>query len=237
MYTWIKPLILKALRCPLDPPSPPAGHEDSVYLFRAAPEFLRYRYVRFLVGGLVTLVLEIWGLTVMVVALGLWSLLPAALLAGGLFLKYIVLYLTIRLDYDMRYYIITNRSCRIREGVWRIRETTLSFANIQNLKIHQGPVQRLFGIYDLVVETAGGGAMQPDQENQTTHRGIFRGIKKPEALRETILGYLRKSRDSGLGDEDDSENRETETGAENVLEALRRLAHETKGLREEVTGT
>ena len=68
--------------------------------------------------------------------------------------------LVIKLDYELRWYLITDRSLRIREGIWSVREITLTFANVQNVSVTQGPVQRLFGVSEVVVETAGGGGGQ-----------------------------------------------------------------------------
>jgi hypothetical protein len=149
----------------------------------------------------------------------------------------------------MRYYIITDRSLRIREGVWQIRETTLTFANIQNMNIVQGPLQRLFGIYDLVVDTAGGGGSSGhDSEGRLTggilHQGVFRGIQNPAQLRDLILGYLRSIRTSGLGDHEDQEHAAgtaqalSPTAASagflahpEILSALRDIAAETAAWR------
>ncbi|MDH3283893.1 MAG: PH domain-containing protein, partial [Acidobacteriota bacterium] len=74
-------------------------------------------------------------------------------------------YTMIRLDYELRWYIVTDRSLRIRYGVARIREMTMTFANIQNLSIEEGPLQRLLGIADLRVRSAGGGASEPGGES------------------------------------------------------------------------
>ena len=63
-----------------------------------------------------------------------------------------------KLDYDYHHYVITDRSLRIRAGVWHVHEMTMTFANVQNISIRQGPLQRLLGIADLVVQTAGGGS-------------------------------------------------------------------------------
>src|SRR5207249_3022813 len=63
----------------------------------------------------------------------------------------------LRLDYEKRWYVVTDRSLRIREGVVKVREMTVNFANIQNISISQGPLQRILGIADLRVDTAGGG--------------------------------------------------------------------------------
>ena len=61
----------------------------------------------------------------------------------------------VRLDFEKRWYLVTNRSLRVREGVVKLREMTITFANIQNISISQGPIQRLLGIADLRVDTAG----------------------------------------------------------------------------------
>src|SRR5690606_2799937 len=64
----------------------------------------------------------------------------------------------LRFDFDMRWYILSDRGLRIREGILTVREKTMTFANIQNIAIRQNPIQRLFGIYDVEVRSAGGGA-------------------------------------------------------------------------------
>ena len=47
----------------------------------------------------------------------------------------------VRLDYELRWYIVTDRSLRIREGVTSLRESTMTFANIQHIAVRQGPLQ------------------------------------------------------------------------------------------------
>ena len=37
-------------------------------------------------------------------------------------------YFLIHLDYDLRYYVVTDRSARVREGAWTVHELTLSYA-------------------------------------------------------------------------------------------------------------
>jgi membrane protein YdbS with pleckstrin-like domain len=206
MYELLKDLVLDLLRCPKAPPDPPAGSHDSVRIFRAAPAYLHYRLLGLWIG------LAFFVLVVVVVdaalafSLGLPGALLGVLILGFVAAKGLFFYIVTRLDYEMRFYIITDRSLRIREGVWQIRETTLTFENIQNMKIHQGPLQRLFGIHDLVVETAGGGGGISPQERGHSgmmHRGVFRGIGRPADLRDLIMRYLKAVRTSGLGDLDD----------------------------------
>jgi membrane protein YdbS with pleckstrin-like domain len=114
-----------------------------------------------------------------------------------------------RLDYEMRWYIVTDRSLRIREGIMRVREMTLTFANVQNITVRQGPLQRLLGIADVVVRTAGGGGSSEGHgESSGTagasmHVGKLRAVDNAVEVRDLILERLRRWRDSGLGDPDD----------------------------------
>jgi membrane protein YdbS with pleckstrin-like domain len=147
------------------------------------------------------------------------------------------------LDYDQRWYITTDRSLRIREGLWRVREVTLTFANIQQMTIRQGPVQRFFGIADLVVTTAGGGGgatSDPGQiAKEPVHTGVLRGVSNAEEIRDWILAKSRELKDSGLGDPDDAlprvpeELRGEDSGrpVPEVLEAARILKVESAALR------
>ena len=79
--------------------------------------------------------------------LGALLALPAAAVA---ILPDIVAYVAIHLRYDTTWYVIGRRSLRIRRGIWIINETTITFENVQNIHITQGPLQRYFGIADLV---------------------------------------------------------------------------------------
>lgn len=110
----------------------------------------------------------------------------------------------VRLDYEQRWYVISDRSLRIREGVVVVRDMTLTFANVQNVTVEQGPLQRMLGIADLRVQTAGGGGGGREQPGQQSmHTGMLCGISNAPALRELIMSRLRTAGDAGLGDLDD----------------------------------
>ena len=79
-------------------------------------------------------------------------------------------------------------------------ETTITFENIQNVSITQGPVERAFGIATLVVDTAGGGD-QAKGHDAGGHRGTIEGVADAERLRRLILQKLSASRSAGLGEE------------------------------------
>lgn len=157
----------------------------------------------------------------------------------------------VRMDFELRWYVVTESSLFIREGLMRMREQTLSFANIQNITIQQGPVQRLLGIADLQVRTAGGSnpvhakhGAGAEPANQL-HLGYFRGVDNAPQIRDTILKRLQQLRDAGLGDPDDVHARSAAApapidklppGEPASLLAARELLHETRALRLSVTG-
>jgi uncharacterized membrane protein YdbT with pleckstrin-like domain len=139
--------------------------------------------------------------------MGLLLAVPALIIA---IVPDIIAYLAIHLRYDTTWYVITGRSLRIRRGIWVIHETTITFENVQNVTVSQGPVQRLFGIANVLVETAGGGgeAQQANQSGQwqAAHRGLIEGIADAPRIRDLLLERLRQSRTAGLGDEQQGED-------------------------------
>lgn len=115
----------------------------------------------------------------------------------------------VRLEYEQHWYLVTDRSLRIRTGLVVIREATMSFANLQQVEVRQGPLQRLLGLADVRVQSAGGGdgsgrhdgaAASPDD---ALHTGVFHGVEHAETIRDLILERLRLFRQAGLGDPDD----------------------------------
>lgn len=115
-----------------------------------------------------------------------------------------------RLDYELRWYMVTDRSLRIRHGVWKVSESTMSFANIQQVVVTQGPLQRLLGLSDVRVQSAGGGGGgsgggegEHHGHDDDMHLGLFRGVTNAPEIRDLILDRLRHFRESGLGDPDE----------------------------------
>jgi uncharacterized membrane protein YdbT with pleckstrin-like domain len=91
---------------------------------------------------------------------------------------------------------------RIRRGIWLLHETTITYENIQNIRVMQGPIQRAFGIGNVLVETAGGGSGGAEGAQLTLmHRGLIEGVDNANEIRDLILSHLRKTRTAGLGDE------------------------------------
>ena len=125
---------------------------------------------------------------------------------SGYLLQLVGTGLLLTLNWGMRWYMVSDESLRIREGLVRVREQTMTVANIQNMRVRQGPLQRLFGLSELEVHTAGGGGRAPDEGkrgDRNLHVGHFRGLEDAWALRDRLRDTLARHRASGLGDPDE----------------------------------
>ena len=246
MFNFFRQFCERLLRIPRDP-EPPPGDEASAQLFRAAPNF--YKYLLFLwalkTAGVLLICLPlaiapiVGAVTLVKTGNGAgWFLLliPGAILAAGGGLRLFSL-AVLRLDFEKRWYLVTDRSLRVREGVFVVREMTVTFANIQNISISQGPIQRALGLADLRVDTAGGGGggKQGQQPAMNLHTAWFRGINNANEVRELIQQRLRQFKDSGLGDHEELPSRQRVPEVSCLVPVLRELCAEARALRETVT--
>ena len=236
-------------------PDPPLGDPASVRIFRAAPGFLRYRLlgwgwkqVTALVGLLAGLAFFRSGMDWVEDGPAILRWLPWSwielleyLAIAGFVVQLGYSLVLVLLDFRYRWYVITDRSLRIREGLWRVQERTMTFSNIQNVSIRQGPVQRLFGIADLRVQTAGGGGKMGDESDEGSaehlHLGYFRGVANADEIRDAVLARLRRLRSSGLGDPEEPVAPEPAAGPEpDSLAAARELLGEVRSLASALRG-
>lgn len=244
MYGSLKSGLLRFLKVPSEP-DPPAGHEGTLRTFLAAPSYYRYKLVLWAIGQFFTVIalgLILIGIVAAATSDAREGLAGCALtlILGGAFLVLLSIVLmsliAVRLDYEMRWYLVTDQSLRIREGVFHVREMTMTFANIQNISISQGPLQRLLGVSDLEVKSAGGGGGQhPQQAGMfSMHTGYFRGVDNAEELRDLMRKRMRKAKGAGLGDPDDlhDEHPVTETASDaDMASALVEMRTEARQLR------
>ncbi len=269
MLDALQETIRRLLRVPPEP-EPPLGDPRSVRIFRASRGFYRYK----LAGWGLKQAGAVVGIVFALVFLGFipdspsdalpdsfpepltgllhrafgwvsWLGIVEALAIAFFLLQLPASFLLLTLDYHYRWYVTTDRSLRIREGIWRVQERTMTFSNVQNLTIRQGPIQRLFGIADLQVQTAGGGGQQSGGEQQegladNLHIGYFRGVDNAAEIRDSILGHLRRLRgaktpDGGLGDPDGPAHPEPPPAAKpapgELLAAAREVLRQTRALR------
>jgi membrane protein YdbS with pleckstrin-like domain len=110
-----------------------------------------------------------------------------------------------RLDFELRWYVVTDRSLRIRTGVWNVQELTMSFANLQQVEVSQGPLQGFLGLADVRVQSAGGGSGEGHAHGQrdSLHTAMFHSVENATEIRDLILERLRLFRATGLGDPDE----------------------------------
>lgn len=156
------------------------------------------------------------------------------LAVAGFVLQLPFTFAAVRLDFEQHWYIVTDRSLRIRTGLVRLQESTMSFANLQQVEVRQGPLQRLLGIADVQVRSAGGGGDtgHKGSPGDTMHQGIFHGVDNAHEIRDLILNRLRRFRAAGLGDPDDhSAAPVISAPAGDALTAARELLAEARQLR------
>jgi membrane protein YdbS with pleckstrin-like domain len=205
IYEALREPLLQLLCVPHEPPQPPLGSPESIQIFRAEPRYLSLQLLLHFGSMGVALAFELLGWVLAPVPGGTAVFaMASALVVSVTAAVMLVRYFLVRLDYDMRFYVLTDRSLRIRRGAWTIEESTYTFANVQNLTLHQGPLERLLGLTHLQIDTAGGGPQKAAREGGEglQHQGRLDGID-PEtavALRDRILKLVRSYGDAGLGD-------------------------------------
>ena len=103
-----------------------------------------------------------------------------------LVLLYIPIALYTPAYYHSLEYSLDDDAIRLKKGVFWRRITTVPYAKITNIDITQGPLERLFHVSKLHIQTAGFSG------NQATHAEIMMvGIRDPEEMKEQIMTNLR----------------------------------------------
>ena len=234
VYRGVWAVLARFFKVPEKPPALLAIGGEAIQSFRPSPRFLDYLKLQFWI-----LLLLIDGALAVAWLVILLRKPLVAILLGPVFLVIMVLpdivaYVALRLRYDTTWYVMSGRSLRIRRGIWIIRETTITFENVQNIEMKQGPLQRYFGIADLTVQTAGGGGAQASEGQTNPHVGLIEGVADAKEIRDVIMTRVRRSRRAGLGDESPEEKRGGARGAHwtpDHVEALRGVRDEIVALR------
>ena len=237
--------LLRFLRVPAEP-APPPGDPRVVQTFRASPAYLRYSLALWALGQAGALVAILVGYLMLrfasvtigsfVLNFGIFEQIALAAFVAQLPFSYAL----IRLNFELRWYILSDRSLRIRHGILTVREQTMTFANIQNISIRQNPLQRIFGIATVVVRAAGGGSSGKQPGQQDSHEAMFEGVDNAEQIRDVIRERIRRHRDAGLGDPDERGGRvvrgspaaATDGSLQPAVAAARRVLAEARMLRD-----
>lgn len=201
VYEGVWAVLVKLLRVPPLPPELPGVLK--VAALRPADGYLNYQKLVFWLTAWWPPILAI----VLIVVIAIPAPIVAVLIAVPLLIFFtapvVVAYIAIHVNFDSTWYVLSDRSIRLRRGIITIQETTITYENIQNVTIEQGPIQRLFGISDLRIDTAGGGGGGNPAHGQpaSMHVGLLAGIDTPSDIRELIMSRVRASRSAGLGDD------------------------------------
>jgi membrane protein YdbS with pleckstrin-like domain len=188
---------------PEEPPHLPTPPGEATTSFRPAAGFLRSLKFQFWIGLGVFSIAILIGWIALVAAEPAVGILLTPVAAALVLVPNALGYVAIHLRFDTTWYVMSRRSLRIRRGIWTIHETTITFENVQNVIVDQGPLQRIFGIANVLVETAGGGGVQAEAQTAAMagHRGLIEGVSNAAQIRELLLERLRLSKTGGLGDE------------------------------------
>lgn len=246
--------VLRAFRVPPEPRLP-AGEPESARVFRAGANYWKLKVL----GWSARQALTLAGFVSFAVILSTASAsvgagkggppafllgAPIALvqsievLAWGVWLLQIpITFAIVRLDYELRWYIVTDRAARLREGIVNLKEMTFTLANVQDIRLRQGPLQRLLGLADVELRTAGGseapagGGAHGGHASANLHLARFRGVENAEAIRDLVIDRMKKARGAGLGDPDDAPLPAAAPVALALEAAARGLAEESARLR------
>lgn len=199
LLSLLKPLFVPLLKLKLTAPHLPEG-VSLVRELKPQPAWLSLKYLATLtrhLGSLIAIIV-VGGASAMTNGRqSVWLAVLAAAVAVFVFFILGFELVATRVDYELRHYLVGDRSLRVSHGALTHHEVTLSYANVQNIEVNQGPLERLFGIQSLVVSTAGG-AEGPGQSEG--HRVVLAGLSNAAELRTLMLSMLHQHQDSGLGE-------------------------------------
>jgi membrane protein YdbS with pleckstrin-like domain len=232
MIRWIQTQLLGLMKVPGEP-HPPAGSTGSIRIFRSGRNYYRWRLVVWLSANLGILML----VTILVFALSRatraappWGRFVAetfaALLVTGFLGSLLFTFLQQRLNYELRWYIVTDRCLRVRSGIMNVHELTTTFANVQEIRLLSGPLQKLLGLADVEVHSAGGGS--GGKGSPGGHVARFEGVDNAPEIRDFMLARLQQYRDSGLGEKETAHSIAT---GEGTIAAARAVLAEARALR------
>src|ERR687889_1549469 len=75
-------------------------------------------------------------------------------------------------------YAVAGKSFRLRQGVFQRNERTIPLEHVQSVDTVQGIIQRAFGVVEVRIETAGGGASEPDASLAALDRDAAQTLRR-----------------------------------------------------------
>lgn len=138
-------------------------------------------------GFLFTLVAFVLIVLVKWLGAGVSSVIPAAVLVAGIAL-------TIGIGWVHRFftqYAITTKRLHMRRGILSKTESSTNVDRIQNITVHQSPVDRILKVGSIDFDTA---------SDDPSDRFSFIGVNRPQDLRERIMHARDAEKTGGLRD-------------------------------------
>lgn len=138
VYSGVWGVLAGWFRVPREAPTLPTDDAAVVESFRPSAGYLRYLTFQFwILLAIIDIAILVGWIAIMIAApvVGAILAIPALIIAV---VPDVVAYVAIHLKYDTTWYVLTDRSLRIRRGIWVIHETTITFENIQNVVVDQG---------------------------------------------------------------------------------------------------
>jgi hypothetical protein len=125
--------------------------------------------------------LTVWIVLLLIVDTVIFSLCVVGwLILGSLILLWIPAF------YKSLEYVIDSDSVKMKKGVFWKKRVTVPFTKITNLDVTQGPVQRVFDIGTIHVQTAGAGGPQGAQAELK-----LLGVRDLDEVKDTIMERVR----------------------------------------------
>jgi membrane protein YdbS with pleckstrin-like domain len=236
IYGGIWLLLVQCFRVPDGPPKLPSDMTGTLQVFHPSRRFLSYLKAYFWVAlVLIDVAILVGWLAIYwnYPIAGLILAIPALLIAV---VPDIVAYIAIHLRYDTIWYGVSCRGLYVRRGIVVITEHTITLENLQNVTLRQGPIEQLFSIATLVVETAGASAGEGDDIFSVGNRTIIVGLDNADEIRKMLMQRVRSLPAAGLGDDtaglgDDTDRSHSSGWAPTDLQLLTEIRDEIKRYR------
>jgi len=155
-----------------------------------------------------------------------------ALLVLILFISFGLVYIWAVLFFERYFYSVRPDGVYINRGIWFKSERVIPYERVQHITVTRGPMEIIYGIFDINIFTAGTGSMGSSAGSRGMFgaEGFIPGLLDPEPLRQIIWERVKLSKSgSGLGDEvHDEVSRPLDAAGEsgvllNEVRAIRRL--------------
>ncbi len=232
VYGGIWGMLTAWFKVPAQPPTLPAVGGHVPISIRPSDRFLDYMRVLFVLAAIWPVLGGLAFDIAITVASPIAGILVAIPLIGLTLFMLLASWVALHVRFDTQWYVLSDRSVRIRRGIWSIRETTITFENVQDITVLQGPLQRHFGIADILLETAGGGAPAGGKgQHVNPHAGFLQGLSNAAEIKELIAARVRASRSAGLGDEHARDVAPAPTVDDRGIEVLRDVLRELRATR------